>query len=284
MGAFDGLRAGQISEGYWGNHTGSIDWCEDNYAQTKYIAEFVNTISNIPSFLLGLYGAWSIIDQRIPSRFALGYLGMTLIGIGSIGFHATLRWGWQLMDELPMIYVVSFTAYMSLDTLPGFKPRFGLWGPLVLIAWDVFVTVSYLYLPNPIYHEVAFAFILLTSVGRLVYLIHRIPAKHPGRQKITRTMLWGIVTFAGAFVLWNIDNIYCEQLRQGREYLGPFGFLLEGHGYWHLGTGYGSYLIMTAAGYLTLAVKTSPDNYDFDERKWFPTLKSAHSKRRAKAE
>jgi hypothetical protein len=35
---------------------------------------------------------------------------------------------------------------------------------------------------------------------------------------------------------------------------------------------------------LTLAVKTSPDNYDFDERKWFPTLKSAHSKRRAKAE
>jgi hypothetical protein len=35
---------------------------------------------------------------------------------------------------------------------------------------------------------------------------------------------------------------------------------------------------------LTLAVKTSPDNYDFDERKWFPTLKSVQSERRVKAE
>lgn len=43
---------------------------------------------------------------------------------------------------LRQIYVVSYAAYLVIDTLPGFKPRFGIWGPLVLIAWNVFVTVS----------------------------------------------------------------------------------------------------------------------------------------------
>lgn len=46
------------------------------------------------------------------------------------------------MDELPMIYVVSYAAYLVLDTLPGFEPRFGIVGPLILLAWDAFVTVS----------------------------------------------------------------------------------------------------------------------------------------------
>jgi dihydroceramidase len=40
------------------------------------------------------------------------------------------------------IYVVSYSAYLALDTLPSFKPRFGIWGSLVLILWDIFVTVS----------------------------------------------------------------------------------------------------------------------------------------------
>jgi hypothetical protein len=42
----------------------------------------------------------------------------------------------------PQIYVVSYAAYLVLDTLPSFKPRFGIWGPLVLLSWDLFVTLS----------------------------------------------------------------------------------------------------------------------------------------------
>jgi len=26
-----------------------------------------------------------------------------MIGVGSFGFHASLKWEWQLMDELPMV-------------------------------------------------------------------------------------------------------------------------------------------------------------------------------------
>lgn len=36
-------------------------------------------------------------------RHAMAYLGLTGIGLGSFGFHSTLKWEWQLLDELPMV-------------------------------------------------------------------------------------------------------------------------------------------------------------------------------------
>jgi len=87
----------------WGYHTGTIDWCETNYSHSPYIAEFVNTLTNLPTILLGIYGVWHTTQNGIPLRYGLCYLGLSLIGVGSFGFHASLRWEWQLMDELPMV-------------------------------------------------------------------------------------------------------------------------------------------------------------------------------------
>ena len=103
------------------------------------------------------------------------------------------------------------------------------------------------YLPNPIYHQIAFAFILLSSTGRLLFLTHKLPASSQ-KHKLINTFLAGIATFAGGFAIWNIDNIFCDQLRTIRDFLGPIlGMVAQGHGYWHLMTGYGSYLIFTSA-------------------------------------
>ncbi|RXK41635.1 dihydroceramidase [Tremella mesenterica] len=213
-----------------GKHTSTIDWCELNYSVTPYVAEFVNTLTNLPTVLLGLYGAWVAYNGGLKNRYLACYLGLSLIGLGSFGFHMSLRWEWQLMDELPMIYVVSYAAYLSLDTLPSFKPRFGLWGPLSMLAWDFFVTFSYIYLPNPIYHEIAFASILFTTLFRSVSLIRRLPSDHHTRPFVTRTMLVGSAVFALGFGVWNVDNIFCVQLRKIRGYMGVYGFLLEAVG------------------------------------------------------
>ena len=87
---------------------------------------------------------------------------------------------------------------------------------------------SSLYLPNPIYHQIAFAFILISAVVRNIFLIQRVPQGHPIIAHVTRTMAWGVLTFAGGFTIWNIDNIFCTQLRAVRESIGWMGFLLEG--------------------------------------------------------
>ncbi|OWT40092.1 dihydroceramidase [Cryptococcus neoformans] len=271
MGAFDKLRGNQVSSGFWGEHTSTIDWCETNYSHSPYIAEFVNTLSNLPSFLIGLYGCYSVLKNGLRKRYALCYLGLSLIGVGSFGFHASLRWEWQLMDELPMIYVVSYAAYLVLDTLPGFEPRFGIVGPLILLAWDAFVTVSYICLPNPVYHQVAFAAILITATLRTIALTFDLPPGHPARRTIGKMMAWGIVTFATGFGIWNVDNIFCEQLRAIRTVTGPFGVLVEGHAYWHYMTGYGAYLIFTASILLHCLIKDDVKGYQIDGR-WLPTV------------
>ena len=65
-------------------------------------------------------------------------------------------------------------------------------------------------------------------------------------QKII-TLMWqtiglGLGVFLGGFVLWSLDNAYCSTLRKWRHELGlPWGILLEGHGWWHLMTGFGAY-------------------------------------------
>lgn len=45
--------------------------------------------------------------------------GFALVGLGSFAFHATLRFGAQLADELPMIYVAAYSAYAIYDTRKG---------------------------------------------------------------------------------------------------------------------------------------------------------------------
>ncbi|ORX40203.1 ceramidase [Kockovaella imperatae] len=274
MGAFDGLRRGQATHGYWGKHTSSIDWCEINYEHTPYVAEFINTITNVPVISAGIYGAIATVRGGVAKRYSLLYLGLSLIGIGSFGFHASLRWEWQLLDELPMIYVVSFATYLVWDTRPTFDFLFGIFGPLLVIAWCLFVTFSYIYLPNPIYHQVAFAFILLSAVTRNAVLLRRIPSTHPSRKLIGKTLLKGSLIFAIGFGIWNLDNIFCSEFRSTRDALYPYAIWLDGHGIWHLMTGYGSLLIFAAAIYLSLAIKTSPDTYAFDGDAWFPIVKA----------
>ncbi|WOO77683.1 Alkaline ceramidase 3 [Vanrija pseudolonga] len=274
MGAFDFLKTDANQHG-WHTPTSTIDWCELNYTYSYYIAELVNTLTNVPVIALGLYCAYATVANGVPPRYALVYLGLALIGIGSFGFHASLQWEWQLMDELPMIYVASYAAYLVIDTLPGWKHRFGPSGPIAVLAWCIFVTVSYISLPNPVYHQIAFAGIMTTASLRSIYLLFRLPAER--RAKIARLLLIGLGIFVGGFGIWNLDNYFCTELRATRAWLedrglGELGHFTQGHGYWHLMTGYGGALLFTAAVALCLEVKTSPYAYDFDATSWFPVV------------
>ena len=45
----------------------------------------------------------------------------------------------------------------------------------------------------------------------------------------------GLAVFLGGFVLWNMDNKYCGNLRRWRREIGlPWGIILEGHGWWYV--------------------------------------------------
>lgn len=76
---------------FWGPVTSSTDWCEQNYVYSSYIAEFFNTIGNIPGILLALIGLVNALRQRFEKRFSILHLSNIILAMGGMLFHATLQ-------------------------------------------------------------------------------------------------------------------------------------------------------------------------------------------------
>eukprot|EP00953_Heterococcus_sp_UTEX-ZZ885_P040268 20595-Heterococcus_DN1.PRE.1 len=88
-GALLPLRKG--FSGYWGDISSSVDWCEENYMHSHYVAETWNTVTSFIIAVAGLVAAHSARACGAEFRYELlGYL-LCIVGLGSIAFHAALQ-------------------------------------------------------------------------------------------------------------------------------------------------------------------------------------------------
>ncbi|RUP49631.1 ceramidase-domain-containing protein [Jimgerdemannia flammicorona] len=114
---------------------------------------------------------------------------------------------------------------------------------LGLFAYAAFVTVTYVYfVHDPVFHQVSYGLLVVIIVGRSTYLVRRLPLSET-RRILVFVLRTAASSFLGAFILWNIDNIFCSSLRGWRKNLGiyPVGAVSELHGWWHIGTALGCY-------------------------------------------
>lgn len=260
-------------DGFWAPVTSTINWCEEDYYATPYCAEIINTITNLLFVGLGIKGLRNCYRYKHDGVFAVAFTGYLLVGFGSFAFHTTLKYSMQLVDELSMIYTVCLMCYatFSLAKSQFFRLTLG----FGLLFLSVSITLCYHYLQNPIFHQNAFAILIGTVLLRSMYLMEfrirrslrekravilqersKDPAKSDRLSKIEKHMemckiMWfmvgfGLSIFLGGFAMWNLDNRYCSKLRIWRHKIGlPWGLLLEGHGWWHLMTGLGTYIHLT---------------------------------------
>lgn len=251
--------------GAWGPPTATLEWCEINYQFSHYIAEMANTTSNLVTIILALFGAYQAFKQRLPTRFLIGWLGFGFVGLGSFLFHMTLLYEAQLADELPMIYVASYSCFALFDTNTGFiLPRAKStkqWAAFFVI-FDLLFTLSYAIFRNPIYHQVVFASLMLTVVARTEYIMRSRQLPEHMAKELKTIFRIGATIFLTGFLIWNLDNVFCENITGWKTAIQwPSAFLLEGHAWWHVLTAVGTYLLLVGTNYLTLAVKDSPKNY-----------------------
>lgn len=255
--------------GFWGPSTSSIDWCESNYAVTHYIAEFTNTLSNLIFISWALYGWKKCREQKLPLSLALCQVGVASIGIGSFLFHATLKYEWQLGDELPMIFCCAFVTYVAFDTNSNNQPptRFIRYLPYCLLFYALGVTAVYLKYPNPVFHQVAFGLLhcLATARGMMATLTAPMTTdrERQNKKEAIRYQLAGTLTFLAGFLIWNVDNVFCDQISELKESLGmPRSFMLEGHAWWHLATGTGTYLGIIGCHLISMSLKEGADEVE----------------------
>jgi hypothetical protein len=95
----------------------SIQWCEEKYVMSNYIAEFWNSISGIALILssfLYYYNNKTWIKNNNEICFKRIRNLLCLIGCGTILFHGSLLYVFQLLDEIPMLLLVCEYIYTLL--------------------------------------------------------------------------------------------------------------------------------------------------------------------------
>eukprot|EP01147_Barroeca_monosierra_P000328 gene328-3696_t len=215
--------------GYWGQPTSSIDWCEENYAVTYYIAEFYNTISSLVIAGFGLYGVFHWRKLRHELRFIILWLTIIAVGIGSALFHGTLLFSMQMMDELPMVYAMLVWIYIWMENetlLPRNK-----YLPIYLVLYGLFWTFVHSYLGFVTLFQVHFAVLVITGY---VFVIRYAIKTRDYRVKVF-TFLY-ITPFVVAFFLWSIERIFCHHLRT-----------FQLHAWWHALSGLSCYFSVVLA-------------------------------------
>ncbi|KAK7125550.1 hypothetical protein R3I93_021045 [Phoxinus phoxinus] len=222
--------------GYWGTPTSTLDWCEENYVVSYYIAEFWNTVSNLIMILPPIYGAIQTCKDGLEVRYVWSFLGLAAVGIGSWSFHMTLQYEMQLLDELPMIYSCCVFVYCLYECFKQ-ERAVNYFSITLLLTFSIIVSVVYLIWKEPVFHQVMYAVLVAFLVIRSVFIVTWV---YPWLRALGFTSL---TVFLLGFVLWNIDNILCDSLRATRQRLPPvIGAVTQLHAWWHILTGLGSYL------------------------------------------
>ncbi|KAI0281231.1 ceramidase [Russula aff. rugulosa BPL654] len=263
--------------GHWGPITATLDWCEANYQFSHYVAEISNTFSNLFLVCISIYGAHLSMRESLPARYLVGFAGCTLVGLGSTVFHATLLYEAQLADELPMIYVVSFFLAILFESEPGFgfKSTYSKFLIAATVVFDILFTGSYIIYRDPVYHQCVFAALMVGTFLREAYLLkasRTIPDKK--KAAIVEVLRTGVFTFLFGFFVWNLDNIFCDPWTRIKRAVGwPTAFLMEGHAWWHVFTGIGSFYLNQGITLLTLSVKDDHHKFRLEYYCGLPLVK-----------
>jgi dihydroceramidase len=280
--------------GFWDPVTSTLQWCEEDYYLTYYSAEIINTLTNLLFLYLSYKGIRSCQTNGHDTVFSVAYFGYFLVGIGSFMFHTTLKYPWQLVDELNMIYTTCLMAYASLSYSRPTAQQVAL--GVFLVLFCAFTTLYYHYLQDPLFHQNVYAALTVFIVFRSIYDMERslrpyfrksreedrlqrkrnnLPVKTKQEQdhdnardvQILKEMWilvgFGLAVFLGGFGIWGVDNIYCSTLRRWRRQVGmPWGFVLEGHGWWHLMTGIGAYCYIVWGIHLRHVLNGDQDKFE----------------------
>jgi dihydroceramidase len=227
---------------FWGTPTSTVDWCEVNYAVTPYVCEFFNSLSSLAMVAAGTLGIFfhrRVFDAGTLSAFGL----LSLVGIGSIAFHGTLKFELQLLDEIPMLYLVTLMAYLLIE--PGPARRFGWWLPSALAFYAFVATISDAFTAGQVQFfgfQISFGALEFFCLGR-VYLLSR----DPENVAIRPLFRLGVASYLGAICLWFVDLRFCDIMNHRLQALGLPNPQL--HAWWHILVSCGFYLLLVVVGY-----------------------------------
>ncbi|KAL1334532.1 hypothetical protein HN51_063455 [Arachis hypogaea] len=214
---------------FWGPVTSTTECCEKNYVYLPYIAEFYNTISNIPTILLALIGLINAVRQRFEKRFSILHVSNMILAIGSMSYHATLQNVQQQSDETPMVWEV--LLYMYILHSPDWHYRSTM--PTFLFLYGVVFAIAHSFFRFSVGFKMHYVVLCLLCIPRMYkYYIYTqdVAAKRLAKLFIANLVLGSI--------FWFCDRFFCKEISSWP--INP-----QGHALWHAFMGFSLYFANT---------------------------------------
>ncbi|KAI0179839.1 ceramidase [Hypoxylon sp. FL1284] len=222
--------------GAWSPPTSSANFCEEDFVVSRYLAEFINSLTNLAYIYFALrymYGKGS--RGLLAPKTDFMSISLLVLGVCSFLFHASLRQTMQFADELGML-LLAWSLLQGILTVrrPGGYDR--LVNITLAIVFPLF-SAFYVWSGKIIYHASAFTLIVILMIVRGHHLFYFRDPAFP-TAKLSEWRVRGAKALAAlvvGYILWNIDLELCAQLRSLRESVGlPWAWFLELHGWWHV--------------------------------------------------
>lgn len=227
-----------------------------DFYMTPYVAEFVNTLTNLGYIYLGVRGIKNSRRGGNDSVVNLCYSMLVFLGAGSAAYHLNIKHETQMLDEVSMLFTTISILYGAFSITLGSDARIALATLLTGVA--LLISVNHVVVGDVERFRLWFLFLVLGTFAQCVWLLS---AKVPNikvKREAQQLATYGTVAFVTAFILWNIDNEFCDELTSFRNGLGiPWGFVTELHGWWHLLTGLAVYYYIVFVERLRLYIKST---------------------------
>ncbi|KAJ5247616.1 alkaline phytoceramidase [Penicillium chermesinum] len=247
------MNAIDSADSFWGPPTSKANFCETDYAVSKYIAEFVNSLTNVVYIIYGIYGLRRLRQKANkhgdPLR-VLPYWGLIAVGLCSFAFHLSLKYHTQMMDDLSMHFATTPVLHRVLTANSNRRDSIVI--AMLLGSMLLFLITFHVITDELVLHSVSFVG-AVTAIG--VHTI-RLVNSRTLPDSAARRQIWGMVRFGAAifnlgYWLWLVDQWACGFLTKAREAIGlPWAFALELHGWWHICTGIGAYIFIAVVDHL----------------------------------
>ncbi|GJC80866.1 alkaline ceramidase family protein [Colletotrichum tofieldiae] len=229
-------------DGIWGYPTSKANFCEEDYLFTRYIAEFINCLSNATYIYLALKYPRAKPQAAVPwyKTLDIQSVGLLMVGIFSGVFHGTMHQETQLLDDLSMLVL----AGSLVQPLYVFRQSRAVGNVIAATLWLGIGTMAAIYVRSGdiFIHVMTFTALLTFVWPRTLFIVYGTGRWSKEDQK---RLMWQFAKSCAililGFTLWHIDLEYCAELRAARKNLGlPLAWLLELHGWWHIFTALGA--------------------------------------------
>jgi len=189
----------------WGRIDAAHVFCEPKYTTSPHVAEFYNAVSSLVYVAAGVAGL--VLSRRWASdwRIQAGWAALIVVGIGSVLFHATMRFAMELCDEIPMLFLVLAFLVGKEDCI-GFmsgragRRRFRL-AALVLIGLS---TASYVALFVYEIFVYSFGLAVLFEIGLDL-------ACRPKTWQTRACFAIAVACIAAGHAVWQLEQRLCAQ-------------------------------------------------------------------------